>query len=83
MPTPTDTQKTKAIKDAVIDLLDPDAPGNRTERSVLETLYPMLTKSERRDVLDEMAGQGFNRAEIAKKMNNYEEDRFGTRGNYI
>lgn len=82
MATPTDTQKTRAIKDAVIELLDPDAPGNRTERSVLETLYPMLTKSERRDVLDEMARQGYNRHEIATKMNDYEEDHFGVRGDY-
>jgi recombinational DNA repair ATPase RecF len=82
MATPTEAQKTNAIKNAVMELLDPDNSGNRTERSILETLYPMLTKSERRDVLDGMARQGYNRAEVAKKMNDYEEDHFGVRGNY-
>lgn len=82
MATPTVAQKTNAIKNAVMELLNPDNSGNRTERSILETLYPMLTKSERRDVLDEMARQGYNRAEIARKMNDYEEDNFGVRGDY-
>lgn len=82
MATPTVAQKTTAIKNAVMELLDPDNAGNRTERSILETLYPMLTKSERRDVLDGMARQGYNRAEIARKMNDYEEDHFGARGDY-
>lgn len=82
MATPTEAQKTRAIKDVVMALLDPNGLGNRTERSILETLYPMLTKIERRDVLDEMARQGYNRAEVANKMNDYEEDHFGTRGNY-
>lgn len=82
MPTPTDSQKMRAIKDAVIELLNPDNAGTRTERSILGTLYLVLTHSERRDVLDEMALQGFDRAEIADKMNDYEEDYLGTRGNY-
>lgn len=82
MPTPTESQKTRAIKNAVMDLLDPDAQGSRAERSILETLYPMLTKSEHRDVLDEMAAGGYNRAEIAEKMNDYEEDHFGVRGTF-
>lgn len=82
MATPTEAQKTRAIKDAVMELLDPDGSGSRTERSILETLYPMLTKTERRDILDEMSRQGYNRAEVANKMNDYEEDHFGTRGDY-
>lgn len=82
MATPTEAQKTKAIKTAVMDLLDPDASGNRTERSILETLYPMLTKSERRDVLDGMASLGYNRADIANRMNDFEENTYGERGTY-
>jgi hypothetical protein len=80
MATTTEAQKTRAIKDAVMELLDPDSSGNRTERSILETLYRVLTPEERTECLQEMASQGYNREEVANKMNDFEEDHFGTRG---
>jgi recombinational DNA repair ATPase RecF len=83
MTTPTEATKTKAIKNALMDLLDPLASGTRTERAILETLYPMLTKSEHRDVLDGMDSLGYPRADVAKRMNDFEEDNFGVRGDYV
>lgn len=72
-----------AIKMAVVYLLDPDASGNRTERAMLEELYPVLRDVDRRDILDYMARQGYDRAAVAEKMNDFEQDHFGVRGSHI
>lgn len=82
MSTSTEAEKARAIKGAVMDLLDPNASGNRTERSILETLYRVLTPEERTEVLQGMTELGYSRAEVAKRMNDFEEDNFGVRGNY-
>lgn len=82
MASTTAAAKTIAIQESLAELLDPSAPGNRVERSIRETLFKALTPIERSEVLDMMAQQGYDRAEIATKINELEEDYFGRSGNH-
>lgn len=82
MASATERSKTAAIQNSLIELLDPDAPGNRVERSIRATLYTSLSISERAEILDMMVRHGYDRAETAHEMNNLEETLFGTQGTH-
>lgn len=82
MASTTASAKILAIQESLAELLDPSAPGNRVERSIRETLFKALTPIERSEVLDMMARQGYDRAEIANKINDLEEYYFGKCGSH-
>lgn len=77
MTSASEAKKTSAIRDSVMELIDPSAPGNRVERSILETLYTSLSAEERSTLLGDMIKQGYDRKETAERIEGLEETYFG------
>lgn len=72
---------TQAIVGAVVELLDPSASGNRTERSILPDLYRVLSKDARITVGKAALSVCFNDSErksVSESLNELETLYFGS-----
>lgn len=74
-------EMTDAVRETIIELLEPSASGNRTERSILPTLYRTMNEESRRAIARRALTSCFDDEEreyLIARLNDLEMDYFGS-----
>jgi hypothetical protein len=75
-------QMTTAIKEVIIEMMDPGASRNRLERSILPDLYRTMDEGSRREIARRAKANCFNdeeRQTVSDRINDAEFESFGSK----